>query len=123
VKAFGVETNHVGTGSYRGPGGPQASFALESLIDDLAAQLNLDPIDIRQGRLECRRRADGSRLRRQFARGGDQFGAPDPLHAALHDRVFDADEFGESGLEHCCPLFPATAVFVGFRGSGCRQPP
>lgn len=48
VKAFGVETNHVGTGSYRGPGGPQASFALESLLDDIAAQLNIDPLELRR---------------------------------------------------------------------------
>jgi CO/xanthine dehydrogenase Mo-binding subunit len=48
VKAFGVETNHVGTGSYRGPGGPQASFALESLIDDLATQLGIDPFELRE---------------------------------------------------------------------------
>jgi CO/xanthine dehydrogenase Mo-binding subunit len=48
VKAFGVETNHVGTGSYRGPGGPQASFALESLIDDLGAKLNIDAVELRQ---------------------------------------------------------------------------
>lgn len=47
VKAFGVETNRVGTGSYRGPGGPQASFALESLLDDLAGKLDLDPVDLR----------------------------------------------------------------------------
>ena len=48
VKAFGVETNRVGTGSYRGPGGPQASFALESLLDDIAAKLGLDAIELRQ---------------------------------------------------------------------------
>jgi CO/xanthine dehydrogenase Mo-binding subunit len=48
VKAFGVETNHVGTGSYRGPGGPQASFALESLLDDIAAQLGIDPLELRE---------------------------------------------------------------------------
>ena len=48
VKAFGVETNRVGTGSYRGPGGPQASFALESLLDDLAGQLGIDPVALRQ---------------------------------------------------------------------------
>jgi CO/xanthine dehydrogenase Mo-binding subunit len=47
VKAFGVETNRVSTGSYRGPGGPQASFALETLINDLAAQLNVDPLELR----------------------------------------------------------------------------
>jgi CO/xanthine dehydrogenase Mo-binding subunit len=48
VKAFGVETNRVGTGSYRGPGGPQASFALESLVDEIATKLKIDPIALRQ---------------------------------------------------------------------------
>ena len=48
VKAFGVETNRVGTGSYRGPGGPQASFALESLVDEIATKLDLDPVELRQ---------------------------------------------------------------------------
>ena len=38
--------------------------------------------------------------------GRDQFGAADPLHAALHDRVLDADEFGESRFDHSGPLFP-----------------
>ena len=39
VRAYGVRTNRFGTGSYRGPGGPQAAFAIESLIDELAASL------------------------------------------------------------------------------------
>ena len=47
IRAYGVETNRVGTGSYRGPGGPQASFALESLMDELAAKLDLDPLELR----------------------------------------------------------------------------
>ncbi|MBA2315274.1 MAG: xanthine dehydrogenase family protein [Chloroflexi bacterium] len=47
VRAYGVRTNRFGTGSYRGPGGPQAAFALESLIDELAGQLELDPIALR----------------------------------------------------------------------------
>ncbi len=47
IRAYGVETNRFGTGSYRGPGGPQASFALESLVDQLAAKVGLDPIEIR----------------------------------------------------------------------------
>jgi CO/xanthine dehydrogenase Mo-binding subunit len=48
VKAFGVETNRVGTGSYRGPGGPQASFALESLLDEIADKLGIDGVELRQ---------------------------------------------------------------------------
>ena len=47
VRAYGVRTNRFGTGSYRGPGGPQAAFALESLIDELARKLDLDPLELR----------------------------------------------------------------------------
>ena len=47
VRAYGVQTNRFGTGSYRGPGGPQAAFAIESLIDELAAKLAMDPIELR----------------------------------------------------------------------------
>lgn len=47
VRAYGVRTNRFGTGSYRGPGGPQAAFAIESLIDQLAEELGVDPIELR----------------------------------------------------------------------------
>ncbi len=47
VQALAVQTNRVGTGSYRAPGAPQATFALESLVDELAARLDMDPIDLR----------------------------------------------------------------------------
>jgi CO/xanthine dehydrogenase Mo-binding subunit len=47
VRAYGVRTNRFGTGSYRGPGGPQAAFAIESLVDELAGKLHLDPIAFR----------------------------------------------------------------------------
>ena len=47
VRAYGVQTNRFGTGSYRGPGGPQAAFAIESLMDELAAKLGIDPIELR----------------------------------------------------------------------------
>lgn len=47
VRAYGVRTNRFGTGSYRGPGGPQAAFAIESLLDELAGRLGIDPIELR----------------------------------------------------------------------------
>lgn len=61
VRAYGVQTNRFGTGSYRGPGGPQAAFAIESLIDELAAKLGLDPIEFRLANLaeEADRMVDG----------------------------------------------------------------
>ncbi len=42
-----VYTNKVPTGGYRGFGNPQMAFAVESLIDTIAHQLELDPLEIR----------------------------------------------------------------------------
>ena len=42
-----VLTNKPQAGAYRAPGSPQATFALESSIDDLAEQLGLDPLAFR----------------------------------------------------------------------------
>jgi CO/xanthine dehydrogenase Mo-binding subunit len=47
VRAYGVRTNRFGTGSYRAPGAAQAAFALESLIDEMATALEIDPIEFR----------------------------------------------------------------------------
>jgi CO/xanthine dehydrogenase Mo-binding subunit len=45
--AYGVLTNRVGFGSYRAPGAPPAAFAIETLLDELAEQLGLDPVELR----------------------------------------------------------------------------
>ena len=47
LTAIGVVTNRVGAGAYRAPGAPPAAFAVETLIDRLAAELGLDPIELR----------------------------------------------------------------------------
>jgi CO/xanthine dehydrogenase Mo-binding subunit len=47
LTAVGVFTNRVGCGAYRAPGAPPAAFALESLIDELAVRLELDPVELR----------------------------------------------------------------------------
>ena len=51
VEALGVRTNRFGAGNYRAPSGPQGIFALESLIDELAGRLGVDPIDLRAANL------------------------------------------------------------------------
>jgi len=51
IRAYGIRTNRFGTGSYRGPGGPQAFIAIESLIDELAAKVGIDPVELRQRNL------------------------------------------------------------------------
>ena len=47
LRAYGVLTNRVGSGAYRGPGAAPAAFAVETLLDELAARLDLDPIELR----------------------------------------------------------------------------
>lgn len=49
VRAVGqaVYTNKLRAGSFRGFGNPQASFAGESQIDELAARLGIDPVELR----------------------------------------------------------------------------
>jgi CO/xanthine dehydrogenase Mo-binding subunit len=48
IKAYGVRTNRFGVGPYRGPSGPPMAFALESLVDELAERLGLDPVEVRR---------------------------------------------------------------------------
>ncbi|MCF8008424.1 MAG: xanthine dehydrogenase family protein molybdopterin-binding subunit [Halanaerobiales bacterium] len=44
---YGYYTNNVYTGAMRGYGSPQVIFAQESLMDELAVELDLDPIELR----------------------------------------------------------------------------
>ncbi|HEY6113068.1 MAG TPA: molybdopterin cofactor-binding domain-containing protein, partial [Gaiellaceae bacterium] len=47
IRGYGVQTNRFTFGAYRAPGAPTAAFALESLLDELARKLDLDPIEMR----------------------------------------------------------------------------
>src|SRR5215471_8848369 len=46
-RCYEVMTNKVGVGAYRAPGAPQATFALESTVDELCQKLQMDPIAFR----------------------------------------------------------------------------
>ncbi|MBQ90154.1 MAG: oxidoreductase [Acidimicrobiaceae bacterium] len=47
LEAIGALTNTPKTAAYRAPSAPHAAFAVESVIDEIAQQLELDPIEIR----------------------------------------------------------------------------
>ena len=47
MEGYTVYTNKQVCGPVRGPGGPQAAFALESHMDSIAAKLGMDPIEFR----------------------------------------------------------------------------
>lgn len=42
-----VLSHKAGTGAYRAPGAPQAAFGLESLVDEIAHELGMDPFELR----------------------------------------------------------------------------
>ncbi len=48
VDVYGVYTNKVPCGAYRGFGSPQVFFGIESMMDQIAQELNIDRIHIRE---------------------------------------------------------------------------
>jgi CO/xanthine dehydrogenase Mo-binding subunit len=47
VDGYGVYTNKPGTAAYRAPGAPQGSYASEAQLNRIAAELGIDPVDLR----------------------------------------------------------------------------
>ncbi|HEY1419168.1 MAG TPA: xanthine dehydrogenase family protein molybdopterin-binding subunit [Candidatus Dormibacteraeota bacterium] len=47
ITGYEVSTNKTPVDAYRAPGGPQAFFALESAMDELAGELGIDPLELR----------------------------------------------------------------------------
>ncbi len=71
VEEFDVFTNAGPSAAFRAPGHPQGAFALEAAMDELAAKLNMDP-------LELRLKNDPSPVRREeFKIGAEKIGWKD----------------------------------------------
>jgi carbon-monoxide dehydrogenase large subunit len=51
VKAVGVHTNLTPIGAYRGAGRPEATYAVERIVDAMAAELRIDPAELRRRNL------------------------------------------------------------------------
>jgi carbon-monoxide dehydrogenase large subunit len=51
VRTTGVYTNTTPTGPYRGAGRPEATYAIERVIDVAARELSIDPIELRRRNL------------------------------------------------------------------------
>ncbi len=62
VEAWDVVLNKPQVAAYRAPGAPASEFAVESLIDQLAERLEMDPMDLRamNASKEGTRRVDGA---------------------------------------------------------------
>ena len=85
-RAEGVYTNKLRAGAFRGFGNPQISFAGESQLDELAAKLGMDPLELR---------------RKNAMRPGDTFagGQTVPSCAMVECLEKLGDAVGEAGAE------------------------
>jgi CO/xanthine dehydrogenase Mo-binding subunit/aerobic-type carbon monoxide dehydrogenase small subunit (CoxS/CutS family) len=81
IEGFAVYTNNMPAGAFRGYGAPQAGFAIESAIDELARELRIDPIEFR---------------RRNAIRPGERMQSADTLD---HDV-----DYRSNGLGQCLDL-------------------
>ena len=66
VDGYDVVVNKPKTAAYRAPGAPNAAFAVEQAVDELAQKLNMDPIELRlrNAAKEGTRRVDGPTFNR-----------------------------------------------------------
>src|SRR5205085_4791439 len=62
VEGYDVVVNRPKTSAYRAPGAPAAEFSVESVMDELAEELGMDPMDFRlkNAAVEGTRRPDGA---------------------------------------------------------------
>ena len=47
-RCTGVFTTKMPTDAYRGAGRPEATFAIERIMDELAAELGIEPLELRE---------------------------------------------------------------------------
>ena len=66
IDGYDVMVNKPSTAAYRAPGATNAAFATESVVDELAEKLGIDPIEfrLRNAAKEGTRRVDGPKFRR-----------------------------------------------------------
>ena len=85
VDGYDVLVNKPRTAAYRAPGGTNAAFACETVIDELCEKLGMDPIEFRllNGAKEGDRRVDGPVYKRigfletlEAAKNSPHYGAP-----------------------------------------------
>ncbi len=75
VVSHRCKTNTVSNTAFRGFGGPQGMMAIEAVIDDIARQLRLDPLDVRRAnfygiaRAQCHALSDDDRGQRDRSHG------------------------------------------------------
>ena len=107
IEGYTVYTNKQVCGPVRGPGGPQAAFAVESHMDSIAAKLGMDPTEFRL---------------KNMPKAGDKIvGVPKLRDVSLGDTIKIAKEkigWGKVKLEKNQGIGIATGSWIESAGPG-----
>jgi CO/xanthine dehydrogenase Mo-binding subunit len=103
VAAYEVLTNRPGTGAYRAPGVPQATFAIESAVDEIADLVGMDPLELRlkNAVVEGDSRFDGSPWPR--------IGMREVLEGMRAHPLWQARRNGEKGIGAAVGSWPGSS--------------
>ena len=111
IDCYDVVVNKPSCAAYRAPGAPQAAFAAEQVVDEVAAKIGMDPVEfrLRNAAKEGTRRADGPKFRRigceevlQAVRNHPHYLTP--LEGANRGRGVALGFWFNVGLESSCTL-------------------
>ncbi|WP_127015911.1 xanthine dehydrogenase family protein molybdopterin-binding subunit [Anoxybacter fermentans] len=115
TEVFGVYTNTIYGGAMRGFSSPQCIFAVESLMDEIAEELGLDPLKIRE--INALRPGDTTPSSQPLGPGA----IPAPLLKMLKD-VTEKTDFlrkrEEYSKTNTGPIKRGIGLAVAFRGAG-----
>ncbi|MBY0504793.1 MAG: xanthine dehydrogenase family protein molybdopterin-binding subunit [Bryobacteraceae bacterium] len=116
IDGYDVVVNKPSTAPYRAPGATNAAFATETVLDEIAEKLKLDPLALRlkNASKEGTRRADGAKFRRigcvevlETMKAHPHYTAPlgEPSHAeAKRGRGVAVGFWMNAGLPSSCTL-------------------
>ncbi|MDP7240938.1 MAG: molybdopterin-dependent oxidoreductase, partial [Dehalococcoidia bacterium] len=111
IDGYDVVVNKPKTSAYRAPGAPNAAFAAEQVVGELAERLELDPIDfrLRNAAKEGTRRADGPIFQRigcvevlEAMRGHHHYNTP--LEGPNRGRGVSIGFWMNGGLDSSCNI-------------------
>ena len=111
IDGYDVVVNKPKTAAYRAPGAPNAAFAAEQVVDELARELGIDPMEFRlkNAAKEGTRRADGPTFPRigcvevlEAMRDHPHYNAP--LQGANRGRGVSVGFWFNVGLESSCSI-------------------
>ena len=110
IDACCVLTNKLPTGLNRGYGGQQHIFSLERLVDRVAAEMDIDPIEVRRRNFLKREDLPYRTTTGSYYDSGDYVGCLDKLRAAVEREAWQAEKQRLRDQGHLAGIGFATGI-------------